>query len=266
MKATTLLYHDIVPEKEFSFSGFNSPAANLYKFTDRDFMHHLSSLHKAAARSPVLVWDYLVNERQEGKSFMLTFDDGGVCAYSHLMRLLAEVDWKSHFFITTNYIGTPSFLDKQQIIELDAMGHIIGSHSASHPTVMSSLTYPALLDEWKKSRATLEDILGKDVRCASIPGGYYSKNVALAASEAGIRALFTSEPVRRSFKVGECAVIGRYTIFRRMSPAKAASIASDSYSACFGQWFYWNIKKAAKMAGGRYYLLFRDMIADGKRQ
>ena len=55
-----------------------------------------------------------------------------------------------------------------------------------------------MLDEWTKSRSVLEDVLGHDVAIASLPGGYFSPTVAETAAEAGLRVLFTSEPVTRT--------------------------------------------------------------------
>ena len=70
----------------------------------------------------------------------------------------------------------------------------IGSHSCSHPLRMGHCSWPQLLDEWSRSRAILSDIVGADVRDASVPGGDFAPQVAEAAARAGITRLFTSEP------------------------------------------------------------------------
>ena len=81
------------------------------------------------------------------------------------------------------------------------------------------------MEEWRNSRRTLSDILGEDVTVASVPGGYYSNTVALAASAAGIRVLFTSEPTTRCYFVDDCLVIGRYCLRTGTPPATAARLA-----------------------------------------
>ena len=63
----------------------------------------------------------------------------------------------------------------------------------------------SMVSEWSRSRAMLEDILGHAVDVASVPGGYFSAVVARAAREAGIRVLFTSEPVTPSIPAGDIA-------------------------------------------------------------
>ena len=125
---------------------------------------------------------------------------------------------------------------------------------------MSNETRSSLLAEWKDSISLLSDILGEEVITASIPGGYYSRAVAEAASDCGIKVLFTSEPVQRTFKIGNCSVVGRYTIFRNFTPNFASKLATDQFLACLSQYYYWNLKKIAKKLNGRIYLKIRDII------
>jgi len=96
----------------------------------------------------------------------------------------------------------------------------------------------------------LSDILGETVDIASVPGGYYRRNVAEAAAEAGIRTLFTSEPRTSSQVVNGCLVLGRFTIQQGVPAVTAAAIAAGSATNRFHQFAYWNIKKIAKVAGG----------------
>ena len=65
--------------------------------------------------------------------------------------------------------------------------------------------------EWPTSRAVLQDIVGKEIRTGSVPGGYFDEQVAILAGEEGIRTLFTSEPVVQPLEYGDCRCIGRIT-------------------------------------------------------
>src|SRR6476646_1949398 len=106
--------------------------------------------------------------------------------------------------------GTAGFMSAEQLTELDTRGHLIGSHSHSHPTYMGRLTRAELDDEWVRSRAAIGEILGSPPRTASVPGGYLSDSVIAAATAAGYELLFTSEPTARV--TGEGLVVrGRYT-------------------------------------------------------
>src|SRR5204862_350417 len=83
----------------------------------------------------------------------------------------ARRPWPGHFFIATDLVGTPGFLDWDGIRALVAMGHVVGSHSCSHPDRMADLSWDQLLDEWSRSAAALSSELGQEVSTASVPGG-----------------------------------------------------------------------------------------------
>jgi peptidoglycan/xylan/chitin deacetylase (PgdA/CDA1 family) len=162
--------------------------------------------------------------------------------------------------VTTGRIGSAGFLDAAGIRALDAAGHVIGSHSESHPIRFAALARAAMLREWTASRAALEAILGRAVTVASVPGGYFSPAVAEAAAEAGIRLLFTSEPVSRVAEIAGCRVFGRYTLRRASTAAEAAALAAGRPAARARQWVGWNSKKVVKRLGGRAYLALRERI------
>src|SRR5690606_16996776 len=104
------------------------------------------------------------------------------------------------------------------------------SHSGSHPERMSGLPFPSLLDEWVRSADRLANILGDEVATASVPGGFYSFDVARAASFAGIRVLFTSEPTDRHWRVESALVFGPYTVAQWTRRARAQAMArGDMY-------------------------------------
>src|SRR2546421_11759443 len=121
---------------------------------------------------------------------------------------------RGHFFVVTDFIGTAPFLNADQIRELRGRGHVVGSHSCSHPERISACGREQLVEEWRRSCAVLSDILGEAVTTASVPGGFYSKAVAEAAAEAGVRLLYTSEPTTRTWTVAGCEVRGRYSVVR----------------------------------------------------
>ena len=84
--------------------------------------------------------------------------------------------WPGHFFVTTARVGEPAFVDRGQVRELRAAGHVVGSHSHTHP-VMTRLSDAELREEWTRSRAILEEILGETVTALSIPTGFTSERV-----------------------------------------------------------------------------------------
>ncbi len=263
MKAVSLLYHDAVEgAHRIDESGFPGPGAAPYKLDVETMRAHLRALAGATARKPSLATEMLEDNRH-GVPLLITFDDGGKSASGSIADMLNALNWPAHFFVTTDYIGTSTFMDADDIRRMRQAGHVIGSHSASHPTRMAACDRVALLAEWRASKARLEEILQEEVVTASVPGGYYARAVAETASEAGIRLLFTSEPVKRVMRVGSCLVLGRYNLWRGMRPAVSAQLGTENLSAAQArQYMLWNAKKLVKQLGGRRYLVWRRKLLD----
>jgi peptidoglycan/xylan/chitin deacetylase (PgdA/CDA1 family) len=256
------MYHDVISNGDFDSSGFPSMAAATYKLDRMEFERHLKAIARVTAdRPPVSVYDILEGRATPMPS-LLTFDDGGASAYSCIADMLEDFGWRGHFFIIAERVGTPSFLSAAEVRSLRDRGHIIGTHSWSHPTRMSHCTWKQLLTEWSDSVKMLSDLLGERVTIASVPGGYYCRKVAEAAARVGIKALFTSEPATRCYHVNGCLVLGRYTLRRWTQPRVAAALASAKPSPLLKQWLDWNTKKVVKCVGGKLYLAARSYMLE----
>ena len=257
MQALAIMYHDVVENGDFESSGFPGEGAHVYKLRREDFEGHLDDIARATTAVGTVC-------QLEGRPVLLTFDDGGVSSLHPIADLLESRGWRGHFFITTDRIGTPGFLSEAQLRELHRRGHVVGSHSRSHPTRMAALTRAELDGEWRESLARLSGVLGDGVKVASVPGGYYSREVGEAAAAAGVEALFTSEPTARVEMVDGCRVFGRYVVQRGMGPEWSAGFAAGSRSRCWRQSALWKAKRVAKSLGGGRYLQLRQAILDRK--
>src|ERR1700687_5745297 len=113
MRAISILYHDVVQPGAFDSSGFLSPGANRYKLDEKEFDRHLNAIALQVRRKPVTLSHFPPD--LEDLSLLLTFDDGGASAHSIIADALESQGWRGHFFITTDFIGTPGFLSRQQI-------------------------------------------------------------------------------------------------------------------------------------------------------
>ena len=251
MRLVTLLFHDVY-ETDPSESGFAGAAADRYKLTRAAFEAQLSGLRRARSDRPVLATE-LPPPGAVTAPFALTADDGGVSYYTIMADRLEALGWRGHCFVTTSMIGRPGFLDRARIRELHRRGHLIGSHSVTHPARFSARSLEEMVREWADSRARLADILGEDVTVASVPGGYFSRAVAETAWEAGLRVLFTSEPETRVSPVGGCVVAGRFTI----RPGRRAGFARDlgrlRSSTLLREFMVWNGKKLIRACLGKAY-------------
>lgn len=253
MRTRTLLYHDVVDEGRGNSSGFDGGDAAIYKLTRAAFDLHLDTI-AAIGAPPDLAG------RSTASGWMITFDDGGASALDAIAPALERKGWRGHFFMTTGWLGAPGFLDATGLRELASRGHVVGSHSDSHPLAMSSLPRHALRREWQRSSELLADALGARPTVASIPGGAYSAVVAETAGEAGIQALFTSEPTERSWNVGGVTCYGRYTLWRGMSAETALAFAEGRGSARVRQRLAWDAKKVIKQACGPAYRELRRRL------
>ena len=261
MRAVTLLYHDVVPAGRWELSGFGGADADVYKLDCDAFRRHLMAISQSLHGLPITGTELLARPSDDCP-FLLTFDDGGVSALLYAADILDEFGWKAHFFVTAGRIGTPGFLDRSQIQELRRRGHVIGSHSFSHPARMARCSIAELDDEWQRSARLLTEILGEPIQVASVPGGYYSREVARAAARAGIRLLFNSEPVTGAHLVDRCLVLGRFTA-QRATPAEwSAAIVAGHWQPRIRAYLFWNAKKVAKALGGTMWLRARVLLLE----
>jgi peptidoglycan/xylan/chitin deacetylase (PgdA/CDA1 family) len=256
MRAVSILYHDVVSRDAWDSSGFLGPGTTRYKLDRAQFEMHLAAMAKSRNTNPTIALEVFKTPKT-GFPFLLTFDDGGESAYTCVADVLEKYGWQGHFLVTAAYIGTKRFLSAEQIRALRKRGHVIGSHSFSHPERMSLLNREKLIEEWNRSVTELSNILGEPVSSASVPGGFYSKRVAEAASLVGIRVLFNSEPTTNVHDVDGCLVFGRFTVFQGMTPAVSAELVSERSPARRKQWLYWNCKKILKSSTGIAYLQAR---------
>jgi peptidoglycan/xylan/chitin deacetylase (PgdA/CDA1 family) len=263
-----LLFHDVYQHTPAE-SGFSSEVAHRYKLRLRDFDAQLAAVAEARHDSPIRAQELLPTGGSVGAAestpgtppYLVTVDDGGVSYYTVIADRLEQYGWRGHCFVSTDRIGTRGFLDARQIRELDARGHVIGSHSASHPPRFSACSPAQMRDEWADSRRVLEDIVGHDVDVASVPGGYFSKAVAKAAADAGIRILFTSEPVTSLDRCDGCLIAGRFTIRSGDASDASRQLVAMSGWARSRAWLDWNAKGLVKPILGPVYIRFSEWLA-----
>jgi peptidoglycan/xylan/chitin deacetylase (PgdA/CDA1 family) len=232
---------------------------SLYKLDRQNFHNHMLSIRQQPKEVTVCSLDRL-RLWEERTPVFLTFDDGELGAYKYVADELEEHHWRGHFFIVTDWIGRRGFLDRRQIRELRSRGHVIGSHSCSHPEFMSHLSWHELMREWSDSCAALSDILGEQIRVASVANGYYSRNVGKAAAAAGIEVLFTSEAIAGTSVLDGCLILGRYSIQTHMPARVSGAIAAAHIWPRWRQTVLWQAKKPIKRLTGESYLAIRRYL------
>lgn len=281
MRVISLLFHDVYASDPAE-SGFVSSAANRYKLSLAAFDAQLASVARQRDEAPILFGHRArssaaamtsgeashgdgANRDGRHPPYAITFDDGGVSYYTAIADRLEARGWRGHCFVSTAFVGRRGFLDAVQIRELDARGHVIGSHSATHPARFSALPFDRMVREWRDSRVSLENLLGHAIDVASVPGGYFSSDVARAAREAGLKVLFTSEPVTRVQHDAALTLIGRFTIRHGDSLDAAMRFVGEAPWARSRAWLSWNAKAIVKPVLGPAYGRVADKVCALRR-
>jgi peptidoglycan/xylan/chitin deacetylase (PgdA/CDA1 family) len=193
------MYHDVIQNGEDkSSSGLDIEGAEEYKID--------AGIFEAQVKFAAETMD------ATSKELVFTFDDGGKSAITTIAPILEKYHFKGMFFIPTAFIGKQGFVDRNDILELYKGGHTIGSHSHAHLAKINRMSYEGMLNEWKQSCELLREIIQTPVKTASVPGGWYSPDVASAAFEAGITNLYISKPVEETYQVSQYEVHGRFAI------------------------------------------------------
>jgi peptidoglycan/xylan/chitin deacetylase (PgdA/CDA1 family) len=256
-KAISLMFHGVY-EKDVELPSELGLRSRRYALSRACFRKHLSSIKALASEHAI----HLASESigwQKVPTY-LTFDDGTEGAYTCIADDLESFGWNGHFFIVSDWIDRSGFLNRSQIRELRRRGHVVGSHSQTHPAYMCGLSWTDLLREWRTSCDVLNDVLGERITGGSVPNGYYVTKVARAAAASGLRYLFTSEPKMAAINSGSCRVLGRYLISANTPPETAGAIVAGEILPRWKQAIGWNVLKAAKRIGGDVYLDLREEL------
>ncbi len=248
-------YHDVVEDPRAS--GFQRSGALPFKHSAAAFGQDLEAIGAAPA-VPCLITE--IDLSKPGRHVLLTFDDGGKSAL-YIGDALARRGWRGHFFIVTSLIGRASFLDAAELRYLRSCGHLIGSHSHTHPDIFNALPPRRMLEEWHVSGDALSQLLGECCATAAVPGGDISPQVLESAAAAGLRTLFTSEPWPVPHRVHGCWILGRFIAKSSTSSARIGALAA------FRGWRAALLVRRAKvLARAALPALYRRYVARTTRQ
>ncbi|HEV7459068.1 MAG TPA: polysaccharide deacetylase family protein [Solirubrobacteraceae bacterium] len=148
------------------------------------------------------LWGELRDDPARRSLAALTFDDALAGTLGAVLGVLADrgAHTAASVFVPSGLMGKPHpdlgeehrIADAAEIRELAAEGVQIGSHTVDH-TDLTRLDPAAVLDQLRRSRATLEDLVSAPVTMVAYPYGRYSPSVMAAAQEAGYDAALASD-------------------------------------------------------------------------
>jgi len=120
------------------------------------------------------------------------------------------------------------FFQKDDLIRLDSLGHLVGLHSHNHPTLLEKLNYDEQKDEYEKCLSSISNILDKpknEIKYMSHPSGSYNNDTLEILKELrielGFKQIMTIEPEKGMKKVNnsflEIARQDHAEIYKRMN-------------------------------------------------
>lgn len=150
----------------------------------------------------------------------ITFDDGFTGVHEYALPILADLGLPSTAFLVADTltdrrqpvdwidgeeVDARTVMSRSQVLELDAAGVDIQSHTSTHRD-MTALDPADCTEDLRRSRETLEDLVGKPVGHLAYPRGRHNEDARRSAEEAGFDYAY-SLPEVREFR-------GRYAVPR----------------------------------------------------
>jgi peptidoglycan/xylan/chitin deacetylase (PgdA/CDA1 family) len=131
----------------------------------------------------------------------ITFDDGFASVMEHALPALQTRGMSSAIFLVGKMLDRsggavdwldrppehpPTVLDSDMVQELQREGVAFGCHSYSHRD-LTLLGYDACLDDLRRGRGVVQEVLGREVTTLAYPFGHHDSTVRRAAADAGFR-------------------------------------------------------------------------------
>ncbi len=165
-------------------------------FVSRElFSDHLDLIEEHGYRLLTVaeLWRLMQDRSHVTHTASITFDDGLVSTAREGIPLLLERGLSCSMFVSTGLMGKPHpeaggamIMTAPEVVELARAGVEIGSHSADHVR-LDELDYDQALEQLRRSKAELEDLLGQAVDSMAYPYGRTSEQTVRATREAGYR-------------------------------------------------------------------------------
>lgn len=165
-----LAYH------EFS----SQPSKDVYQLQAEIFCRQIHALRSVATHHKL--------------ELQVTFDDAHYSQLEIAAPILEQAGLRGLFFVPAAWPGSrPTTADWNDLQNLIRMDHRIGSHGLTH-RLLTSCSQTELREELSRSKTILEDKLGVEIYCISMPGGRWSRGILDACLESGYVEVHISDP------------------------------------------------------------------------
>lgn len=229
-----LMYHELELPGRKLCEGFTGHER--YAIPQSNFRRQILQLKNRNWRG-MSVSEALADSKPTLPGVVITFDDGSETDLIGAAPLLKEANFSATFYVIVGWLGKPGYLSLSQLRKLSDLNFEIGCHSMTHAT-LSELSSGQLSMEIADAKQKLEDLLGKQVAHFSAPGGFWSREVAQIAMDAGYCSVSTSRP-GVNLRTSDPFHLSRVVVMRNTS-------LSDFQGLCTGKWLL--VRKARETA------------------
>lgn len=128
----------------------------------------------------------------QGKTVVLTFDDGYEDFYTNAYPILKKYQMRATVFVIVDWIGRKDYLNADQIKQMHAEGLVdIESHTLNHVD-LPAISLENAQEEIFTSKTKLEALLNKKVVVFCYPYGAYNAAIAQMVAQAGYVMAFST--------------------------------------------------------------------------
>jgi peptidoglycan/xylan/chitin deacetylase (PgdA/CDA1 family) len=128
----------------------------------------------------------------ERRRIHITFDDGNQSDVTVAMPILGNFRRQASFFLLSDFLGRPGFVDRDDIARLHSVGMTIGSHGAAHVR-WTTLGEAELIDQVTRSLQVLSSLVDHPVNRVAVPFNAYDRRVLSVLRRLGVAAVLTSD-------------------------------------------------------------------------
>lgn len=175
-----LMYHEISSGPDCMWVEVNDFRAQMQYLHDRGYQ--TLTLSQAG--------EMLAGHFDTSKMVVLTFDDGYDTFYNQAWPILEEFHQTATVFVITDLVGSPEYMNWEQIKHLASQGVEIGGHTCSHP-LLPDLPDSGVQTEIMQGKKEIEAHIGVVITSFCYPTGKYNDQVVQTVKQAGFTEAVT---------------------------------------------------------------------------
>ena len=196
----------------------------------------------------------LQNSQLPKKPIIITFDDGYDSVLEYALPRMQKVGFKGVVYVPTDFIGRVNNWDVQffgkvfrhlssdDLRFLRRQGFEIGSHGCSHRS-LPDLPREEAIDEIRRSKQRLEEILQEKIVSISYPFGRFNAPLLRQVEQAGylfgVASLYFATPVPKNH-----LMLPRFNVYRMDSSKAVLKKAQANFKSALG-YRDWLIQKGS---------------------